>query len=136
MRNDGSVCQPSGPVRADARRNRERVLEAAEATFASGGAAVPLDEIARRAGVGAGTVYRHFATKEALVEAVLVDRLEALLQQARTALQAPNPGAAFFDYFESMIADAEEKLDLADALGRLGVDVKAATAEVGTALYA
>ena len=53
-------------LRADARRNREAVLDAARTAFAAEGLSVPLDEIARRAGVGPGTLYRHFPTKEAL----------------------------------------------------------------------
>lgn len=60
------------PLRADARRNRDRLLQAATAVFATDGLAAPLDEIARRAGVGPGTLYRHFPTKEALFEAVLL----------------------------------------------------------------
>ena len=71
----GSAGRPARPMRADARRNRARVLEAARAVFAEEGLAVPLDEIAARAGVGAGTVYRHFPTKEALFEAVVTDRI-------------------------------------------------------------
>ncbi|MFD6451097.1 helix-turn-helix domain-containing protein, partial [Nocardia sp. NPDC060220] len=59
------------PLRADARRNRERVLAAAQEAFAAEGISVPLDDIARRAGVGAGTVYRHFPTKEALFTAAI-----------------------------------------------------------------
>ena len=70
------------PLRADARRNRAKVLEAAEEVFASEGLAVPIDEVARRAGVGVGTVYRHFPTKEALFEAIVVARLEALVERA------------------------------------------------------
>ena len=66
------------PMRADARRNRELILAAADAAFADEGLAVPVDEIARRAGVGAGTLYRHFPTKEALFEAVLVAHMDAL----------------------------------------------------------
>jgi len=122
------------PLRADARRNRARVLDAAAVAFAAEGPAVPLDEIARRAGVGAGTVYRHFPTKEALLQAVLTDRLEALLAEAQTALAATDPGAAFFEYFDTMVTSAEDKMDLADALARQGIDVMAATRDVGSAL--
>jgi AcrR family transcriptional regulator len=82
------------PLRADALRNRARVLEAAHAAFAADGLAVPLDEIARRAGVGAGTVYRHFATKEALFEAVIADHLEALAAAGRAALDGLDVSAA------------------------------------------
>ena len=62
------MAQPARPLRADAARNRARVLEVAYETFAAEGLSVPIDEIARRAGVGAGTVYRHFPTKEALFQ--------------------------------------------------------------------
>ncbi|GAA1974767.1 helix-turn-helix domain-containing protein [Catenulispora subtropica] len=122
------------PLRADARRNRERVLAAADEAFALEGPGVPLDEIARRAGVGAGTVHRHFPTKEALLEAVLVGRLEAMLAEVREALATADPGSAFFGFFESMTDYAQNKMDLADALGRHGVDVMAATRKVSSVL--
>ncbi|SNQ48332.1 Transcriptional regulator, TetR family [Frankia canadensis] len=70
------------PVRADAARNRARVLSAARSVFAAQGADASLHEVARFAGVGVGTVYRHFATREALLEAVLSDRFESLRQLA------------------------------------------------------
>src|ERR1700722_14720405 len=82
------------PLRADARRNRDRVLEAARAAFGAEGSGVSLDEIARRAGVGAGTVYRHFATKEALFEEVVFDRIEQLVEEARVLSDEPDPGLA------------------------------------------
>lgn len=123
------------PLRADARRNRAKVLEAASEAFAAEGPSAPLDEIARRAGVGAGTVYRHFPTKEALLEAVVLDRLEALLEDARRAVNAEDPGAAFFAYFTAMVADAGSKMDLADALSRSGVDIMDATRSVSGALH-
>jgi AcrR family transcriptional regulator len=122
------------PLRADARRNRERVLAAADEAFALEGPGVPLDEIARRAGVGAGTVHRHFPTKEALLQAVLVGRLEEMLTEARAALEAPDPGKSFFDYFRIMTDSAQNKMDLADALGSQGVDVRAATHDVASGL--
>ena len=119
------------PLRADARRNRARVLEAAREAFAEEGLAVPLDEIARRAAVGAGTVYRHFPTKEALFEAVIVDRLDFLVEQARVALEAAQAraGEAFFEFLDVILADAASKKDLADALAGAGVDLRAVTIE-------
>lgn len=89
--------------RTDARRNRARVLRAAEAAFAAEGADVPLDEVARRAGVGAGTVYRHFPSKEALFEAVIVDRIARMAADTRTMTAADDPGAAFFTFFTVMV---------------------------------
>jgi AcrR family transcriptional regulator len=103
-------------LRADARRNRERVLAAAEAAFAVDGLAVPLDEIARRAGVGAGTVYRHFPSKEALFQAVVLDRLAVFSAEARTLLEASDPGEAFFDYFKRVIVQVSLDKALCDAL--------------------
>src|SRR5450755_395015 len=73
----------SRPMRADAVKNRQRILEAAETTFASLGLSVPIDTVAERAGVGVGTLYRHFPTKEALFEAIVMTRLEELLQEIR-----------------------------------------------------
>jgi AcrR family transcriptional regulator len=74
------------PLRADARRNRERVLKAAQATFAEHGREAQMDDVARRAGVGVGTVYRHFPTKEALIEALANSMFERVLVGAREAL--------------------------------------------------
>ena len=122
------------PLRADARRNRERVLAAADEAFALEGPGVPLDEIARRAGVGAGTVHRHFPTKEALLEAVLVGRLEGMLAEVRAALAATEPGESFFGFFRTMTDHAQNKTDLAEALGRQGIDVRAAIRDVAAAL--
>ncbi len=70
------------PRRADAQRNYEKVVTAARAAFAEGGAATSLEEIARRAEVGIGTLYRHFPSRQALLEAVYVDEVEALCRSA------------------------------------------------------
>jgi AcrR family transcriptional regulator len=119
------------PPRADARRNRARVLEAARAAFAAEGAAVPLDEIARRAGVGAGTVYRHFPTKEALFAAVVQDRLRQLAEDGRALSAAhADPAEALFRFIGRLITEAAPKRDLVDALDSAGVDVTAALAGV------
>ena len=82
------------PLRADAARNRARVLEVAYETFAAEGLAVPIDEIARRAGVGAGTVYRHFPTKEDLFRAVVDDRIRGIITWGRALLDDGAPGFA------------------------------------------
>ena len=65
------------PLRADARRNRERVLQAAREVFAEQGREAQMDDVARRAAVGVGTVYRHFPTKEALIDAIAGEALRA-----------------------------------------------------------
>lgn len=116
------------PLRADAVRNRARVLEAARGAFAAEGVAVPLDEIARRAGVGAGTVYRHFPTKEALFEAVIADQLAALAADAERRLAGDGePGEEFFAFFASVVDDGTRKADLADALASAGVGLREET---------
>ena len=83
------------PLRADARRNREKVLAAARAVFSENGRDAQMDDVARRAGVGVGTVYRHFPTKEALIEALVVDAFETIAAHARDALAIEDPWEAF-----------------------------------------
>jgi AcrR family transcriptional regulator len=95
------------------------------AVFAAEGLSVPIHEIARRAGVGTGTVSRHFPTKESLYEAIVHDRTERLVQQAR-ALMAEEPGKAFFDFFSIMVNEFAINAGLADALAGAGFDVEAA----------
>jgi AcrR family transcriptional regulator len=95
--------RPGRRLRSDARRNRERVLAAAEQALASGGVGVPLDEIARRAGVGAGTVYRHFPSKDALIEAVVASRMARMADIARAFAAQEDAGGAFFRCFAQMI---------------------------------
>jgi AcrR family transcriptional regulator len=104
------------PLRADARRNREKVLHAAREAFAASGFGVPLDEIAALAGVGPGTVYRHFPTKEALFEAVVEARLGDLVADARSRADAADPGAAFFGFMARIREEAAAKRDLPDAI--------------------
>ena len=88
----GGCDQPSGGeerlLRADALRNRARILEAAEVVFAAEGIEAPVDTIAEKAGVGVGTLYRHFPTKEKLCEAILLDRLMDLTADARALADA------------------------------------------------
>jgi AcrR family transcriptional regulator len=83
------------PIRADARRNRERVLEAARACFARVGKEAQIDEVAAAAGVGVGTVYRHFATKEALVAALAAEHFAGEARIAQAALEIEDPWQAF-----------------------------------------
>ncbi|GAB2828451.1 TetR/AcrR family transcriptional regulator [Actinocorallia aurea] len=119
---------PDRPLRADARRNRDRILEAARESFAAEGVTVPLDEIARRAGVGPGTLYRHFPTKEALFEAIVHDRLRLLVDRARAARTAPDPAEALFATLRAIVADAQAKSELIDALAGAHVDVRTSVA--------
>jgi AcrR family transcriptional regulator len=108
------------PARADAARNRENVLRAARDAFAESGYGVPLDEIAARAGVGPGTVYRHFPTKEALFEAVVTARVQDLVADARARADGPDPGTAFFGFLGRIAAESAAKRDLPDAISITG----------------
>jgi AcrR family transcriptional regulator len=85
-------------LRADARRNLELVLDAAEQVFGASGPDASIDEIARLAGVGHGTVFRRFPTKDDLMFAVIERHVEELCRLARQALAADDPGQAFFDF--------------------------------------
>jgi AcrR family transcriptional regulator len=104
------------PLRADAQRNRDKVLRAAQDAFAASGYGVPLDEIAAMAGVGPGTVYRHFPSKEELFEAVVTARLRDLIAEARGLASAPDPGQAFFGFLGRFRQEAAAKRDLPDAI--------------------
>ena len=117
------MCRPVRPLRADAARNRARVLEVAYQTFADEGLAVPIDEIARRAGVGAGTVYRHFPTKDDLYRAVIEDRLQYVIDAGRTLLRSGSQGEALFDFLRLMVRWGQTDQGLVDALAGLGIDV-------------
>jgi AcrR family transcriptional regulator len=118
------------PLRADARRNRARVLQAAEEVFADKGVTASTEEIAKRAGVGIGTVFRHFPTKESLLEAVLVGRMRRLAEGARELSEAVDPSTAFFEFFHSVVDHAASKAALADALAGAGIDPATAVADV------
>jgi AcrR family transcriptional regulator len=102
--------------RADARANRGRILDVAEEVFGTGGESASTEEVARQAGVGIGTVFRHFPTKAALLEAVLVRRFDLLRQQAEALLGAPDPGQAFLGFFGHLAAHAAAKIAITDAL--------------------
>lgn len=108
------------PLRADAQRNREKVLRAAREAFAASGYGVPLDEIAALAGVGPGTVYRHFPSKEELFEAVITARLRDLIDDARSRADDADPGRAFFGFLERIRQEAAAKRDLPDAIAIAG----------------
>jgi AcrR family transcriptional regulator len=91
------------PLRRDARRNRERILAAARAAFAEHGLDVGVDEIARRAGVGMGTLYRRFPTKDALIEAILEDRLDEVIGLLERAVEGDDPWRAFEAFMHDIV---------------------------------
>src|SRR3981081_4210021 len=97
--NEGKAARPQ---RADARRNRERVLAAAAELFAEEGCKVQIEQVAHRAGVGVGTVCRNFPTNVDLVDAVVTQGCELLLDSARAALEEPDAGAALRRFFVRM----------------------------------
>jgi AcrR family transcriptional regulator len=103
------------PKRADARRNYEKVLAAAREAFAEGGESTALEEIARRAGVGIGTLYRHFPTRQALVEALYLDEVEEVCRSA-AELDLADPWEALNRWFERFIGYIATKQALAHEL--------------------
>ena len=105
-------------LRADAQRNLERLLDVAGECFAERGLDVTVDEIARRAGVGHGTVFRNFPTKDALVIAVINQRIEELVELAHEALEEPVPWEAFAGFFRVLSARYAENLALVEGLER------------------
>ena len=122
----GSAIQPrtgaerSGrKPRADGQRNRERLMEAAKGAFADVGANVSLEEIARRAGVGIGTLYRHFPTRDAIVEAVYRREVRQLAGSAERLLAQVNPGEALHQWMRLFVDYIATKKVIAAALGAL-----------------
>jgi AcrR family transcriptional regulator len=97
------MAQSARPMRADAARNRERVLEVAYEAFAAEGLSVPIDEIARRSGVGPGTVYRHFPAKDDLVRAVITDPLQHIVDEGHALRQSGDSGQALFAFMRSLV---------------------------------
>lgn len=90
------------PLRADARRNYDRILAAAGAEVARSGAGASLEEIARQAGVGSATLHRHFPSRQALLEALFHDKVEALCVQARDLASTDDPGAALATWLRAV----------------------------------
>jgi AcrR family transcriptional regulator len=103
-------------LRADARRNRERIIQAARARFAEQGLEAQIDEIARDAEVGVGTVYRHFPTKDDLIAALAAAHFEAVAALARECLAEPDAWDAFSGYMRRAAALHAEDLALSEAM--------------------
>jgi AcrR family transcriptional regulator len=101
-------------------------VQAAREVFATAGLAAPIDEIAERAGVGTGTLYRHFSTKEALFEAVVIGRVEDLVEEARRLIASNDPQTAFFKLLSQLIQHVDGHKDLMDALGKQSFDIQKA----------
>jgi AcrR family transcriptional regulator len=104
------------PLRRDAEANRQKILTAAAEVFAARGLDVTLDEIAAHGGVGVGTVYRRFASKEQLIEALFEDKIEAIVQLAVAAAERSDPWEAFVDFLSDAITLQAEDRGLAQVL--------------------
>ncbi len=109
-------ADPARPMRADARRNCALLIATARAVFTEKGAEAPLDEIAKRAGVGAGTLYRHFPNREALVEAVYRDEVNQLANLAGELLAAHPPAVALDEWMRAHVRFVAHRRGLATSL--------------------
>jgi AcrR family transcriptional regulator len=105
------VTTSARSLRADAARNREQLLAAAEAEFAERGLDASIADIARRAGVAKGTVFRHFATKEELIAAIVGGHFAALTDTAQRLLDSPDPGTALLEFL-TLAAEGLQRHDL------------------------
>lgn len=120
-------------LRADAERNRRRLIEAATEMFGERGLEVGVGEIAQQAGVGRGTLFRNFPSKEALITAVVVARIRESADRAREALEAPDPAEALFDLIDSTLTRQQSDRALFEALADTWManpEVRAAHEEV------
>jgi len=118
------------PLRADARRNRERILQSARAAFADSGDAVQIDDVARHAGVGVGTVYRHFPTKQALLTELVRQTFRLFTGRARAAREAGGEPFALIEGLlrriaETAAGDAGVQYALASTAGQAETEAPA-----------
>ncbi|MDH6216142.1 TetR/AcrR family transcriptional regulator [Streptomyces pseudovenezuelae] len=123
------------PMRADARRNYERLLKVAAESFAEHGENASLDDIAKRAGVGSGTLYRHFPTRQALLEAAYVDRIEALAGRADELAEQLPPGEALVEWLNELCVGTIQVRGMKALLGSAVTDgSSAAVTACGTSV--
>lgn len=115
------------PMRADARRNRERLLTAAASAFAEHGENASLDDIAKRAGVGSGTLYRHFPTRRALLEAAYAARIEALGERGEELSRSLPPGEALTKWLHEVCVATIQVRGLKALLGSAATDTSLTT---------
>lgn len=115
---------PSKPLRADARRNRARILAAAQEVFAERGAAASTEEVAARAGVAIGTVFRHFPTKRDLLAAIMKDLRQRLVDKAEALASDGDPATAFFDYFTYLVESSAEIGTVVNLLAEEGTSIE------------
>ncbi|WP_330240430.1 TetR/AcrR family transcriptional regulator [Streptomyces sp. NBC_00525] len=125
---------PARPMRADARRNYGRLLVEARTAFAEHGTDASLEDVARRAGVGIGTLYRHFPTRHALMSAVFQEAVTALITRSRELAGAERPCAALVEWLGAIVTHAGEYRGLAQALMSTCRDESSALARCNTPL--
>jgi AcrR family transcriptional regulator len=123
-------------MRADARRNYERLLTEARGSFAEHGTDASLEDVARRAGVGIGTLYRHFPTRQALLSAVFQEALAALLERSRGLAGAERPCGALVEWLRALITHAGEYRGLSRALMSASHDENSALSQCSVPLRA
>jgi AcrR family transcriptional regulator len=123
-----SAARPPAGLRADARRNYERLVAEARVCFAAHGTDASLEDVARRAGVGIGTLYRHFPNRQSLMSAVFEDAVGELIARARELRDAPQPCVALVSWLREMVAHASEYRGLARALMAVTYDDTSALA--------
>ncbi len=111
------------PLRADAARNRKLLLAAAADEFAERGLDASVADIARRAGIGKGTVFRHFATKDDLLAAIVLDRIDALNAAGEGLLEAPDAGAALLEFL-TVAAHQRQQRDLSFLQGAVQLNAE------------
>lgn len=121
-----SEAIPQRPRRADAIRNRARLLQAADEVFAERGVGVTLDDVAHHAGVGVGTVYRHFPGKDELIDAVFEQNFAAMAEAAEAATTGEDPWQALVEYFEFACERMAGSRGMTEVLHRGGCDQVAA----------
>ncbi len=124
-------------LRADAERNRRRLLDAAQELFREQGLEVGVAEIAQRAGVGRGTLFRNFPTKQDLIAAIVIERMSEATHYGRTLLDDPEPGEALFGFLEDVVGRQQLDRCLFEAVADTFLanqDIRAAHAEVVGAL--
>ena len=120
------ATSPAGsdrPQRADARRNHALILEAAREVFSREGVDAPIDAVAERAGVGVGTLYRHFPNKQALCAAIMADRIGLLVAEADELAGAVDAGPALFTFLASMAEHGARDMALACAFAEAGFEL-------------
>ena len=117
-----------GAQRIDAQRNRARILAAAEAVFSAQGTAASTEEVAREAGVAVGTVFRHFPTKQDLLQAIMKELLERLTEEAGRLARDGDPARGLFTFFEQLVEEAAAKTAVVDLLAWAGTHVEVAAA--------